>query len=136
MIECEIIEYPSDSDIVGKTFNYIEIIKKISRGANGKGGKYLVKCVCGESFICAGSKITSGHKKSCGCKRNISISNKKLKITIGKTYGELKVIGGNGMGVGGKIIWRCLYSCGKETDKSTSYLINSKTRTCGINHFV
>ena len=140
MVECEIVEYPSDSDwlknIEGKIFNNVEIIEKIRTGANGKGGRYICKCVCGKIFVASGSTITSGHKKSCGCKKSSYISDKKIKVEIEKKYGELTVVRRIGKDEYGKITWLCLCSCGKEVVKNSQYILNSKVGNCGTGHVV
>lgn len=58
-------------DITGKTYNYLTVISVAERG---KSTKWLVRCRCGTEFIVAGSKIKSGHTKSCGCYRKEVIS--------------------------------------------------------------
>lgn len=47
--------------VVGLDFNYI--------GRVYNANHWIFRCECGNEFSCAPSRVLSGHKKSCGCKR-------------------------------------------------------------------
>ena len=57
-------------------------------------------------------------------------SRVKVKDWVGKRFGSLEVIAYDGRR-GGKHYWRCLCSCGRETEAAQSTLQDGHTRSCG-----
>lgn len=49
----------------------------------------------------------------------------------GRVFGRLTVIEANGRTRNNTIIWRCVCSCGKETNVPTTRLTHGKTKSCG-----
>lgn len=95
-------------------------------------------CSCGREKIVDGSKLKSGHTRSCGClkkdsskgriKRDIKIIKKE---SIGKIYGKLKII--DIFRKNGVIRAKCQCSCGNESESVLSNIIAGHTRSCGCN---
>lgn len=56
------------ANLAGKKFGYLTA--KDRSGSDNQGrAKWLCICDCGASHIAAGFKLTSGHTRSCGCRR-------------------------------------------------------------------
>lgn len=53
------------TDISGKTFGFLTVIKRVYRLP--KRTHWECKCTCGNSTVVDGTKLKSGHTKSCGC---------------------------------------------------------------------
>lgn len=53
-------------DLTGKRFGRLTVIEQAGRTKNGR-VKWKCICDCGKEAIVAGSCLTSGHTKSCGC---------------------------------------------------------------------
>ena len=75
-------------DITGESFNGCEVIG-YSRTKNRK-AYWKCICFCGEEFEAMGTHIRNGHKKSCGCLRAKSLSERTYKH--GKSNSRLYTI--------------------------------------------
>lgn len=51
----------------GDVFGYITAIRLRNRAPHG-GTTWFCECICGAQMVCAGNRLLTGHKKSCGCK--------------------------------------------------------------------
>lgn len=65
--------------LIGKTFSRLKVIDKAENYVSPSGAKmkrWLCKCECGNTTICATTHLKSGHTKSCGCyARETSMQN-------------------------------------------------------------
>ena len=97
------------------------------------------KCECGKEVIKSSSEIRRGKIRSCGCLKiethekafNKANSIKKINISVGKYFGEWKVIGLLGTEKRGSLDVKCLCSCGTVKTIRGTRLINKLTRSCG-----
>jgi len=58
---------PENYNLLGKTFNYLTVIKRIGVDRY-RHVLWKVRCVCGKEFNVLGQNIKYEHTKSCGCK--------------------------------------------------------------------
>lgn len=58
-------------EVVGKTFNFVTVLSETDE-RQGRAPLYLCRCVCGNEFKSTGPNVSSGNKKSCGCKRGFA----------------------------------------------------------------
>lgn len=56
------------SDLLGNKYGLLTVIQKSSQNCKS-GSMWLCQCECGKETIVARCSLTSGHTKSCGCKR-------------------------------------------------------------------
>lgn len=92
-------------DLVGKKYGRLTVIEYVSQNHRGK-SMWKCQCDCGNTSVVLGTRLTSGHTKSCGCYSEDAI---KSRVT---THGMSKTRLYN--------IWRgMLKRCGYE--KATSY---------------
>ena len=61
-------------DLIGKRFGKLTVIEKSERKC-ASGSMYLCVCDCGNKVTIARCNLTSGHAKSCGCKRKEFLKN-------------------------------------------------------------
>ena len=123
-------------EMKGKIFNQLEVIELDEVKSKEKKRKYwFCKCLnCGKTnFSVEGTKIRSGHTKSCGCLKNqqyIDLSN--------QTFGYLKVIKLDKDSHKDGAVWlcRCLL-CNKEEliPVRAASLKNGHTKSCGCINF-
>lgn len=59
------------NDLTGKTFTHLFVIRRSSQTGSGKKPVVLFdcRCVCGKITTVKSYSLTSGHTKSCGCKK-------------------------------------------------------------------
>lgn len=104
---------------VGEIVNGCEVLRQVSKG------KFIFKCpYCGNEFEEVYSRVSSGHRTSCGCK------SKKLKDITGKRFGNLVAV----KRVGTKdnnATWLCKCDCGNTTIVKENSLQQGLTRSCG-----
>jgi len=67
---------PSNSDIIGKKFNMLTVIKEVGK-TNGGSYTYVCKCDCGTEATLSGTAVKLGYTKSCGCLQKINAANSK-----------------------------------------------------------
>lgn len=76
-------------DLTGQTFNELTAIKEVPTPKGRKKGVYwLCKCSCGNEIIVPTSHLRTGHTKSCGCKKNDYLREKKTKRNVYDLTGE------------------------------------------------
>lgn len=122
-------------ELIGKKFNKLTVIKYLGV-QKGQNGKCRCLCECGNIVDVRTDRLKSGYRKSCGCHSRVKGPNKRL---IGKTFGDLTIIGftGDRVKANGVYICRCRCVCGNTIDLPHTDLtrkINPKTR-CGCKTF-
>ncbi|MDL2325331.1 hypothetical protein LJC61_09375 [Ruminococcaceae bacterium OttesenSCG-928-A16] len=112
-------------DLTGQRFGNLTVIK---RSDEKKGTSVLWECICdcGNATLASTSKLRSGDRTSCGCKRRVAID-----IT-GQKYGRLEAIQPtNKRSSNGSVIWICRCECGKEKHASINELKHGLIKSCG-----
>ena len=126
-------------DLTGFTFNRLKVVS-LNRKENFKNYWNCI-CICGKEKIVDGSKLKSGHTKSCGCLRKDSaLGRKRLDLAktekeyVGKIFGKLTVTGIYRKK--GIIRANCFCSCGKDTEATLHNILRGHTKSCGCNRHV
>jgi hypothetical protein len=114
-------------DLKDKKFGYIKVL---SITKERKWGWVVWNCICdcGKKIKVPGPSLTSGHVKSCGCKKG---SNYRL---VGKRFGKLVVTKRVGSNNHGSAIWECRCDCGCVKTVDSSALVRGFTKSCGCLH--
>ena len=105
----------------------VEEAPKISAHAQWK----CLCTICNNYCIVDGTKLRSGHTKTCGCKTN------RKKELQGKKLGMLTVLNENPTyreehNIKHKyIFWDCICECGNKTTVSAHDLVSGRTQSCG-----
>lgn len=112
------------NDLTGQKFNNLSVIECAGRDARNT--IWLCRCDCGAECTATTHDLTSGHKKSCGCRKRVT----HAKDLMGQTFGRLTVIKRKGT-KGSRALWRCRCKCGKYCDVRSIDLISGNTKSCG-----
>lgn len=83
-------------------------------------------CSCGALAQVAGTRVTSGHVSSCGCKA----VNRPVDVT-GRRFGRLQVERLEGLNSSRAYVWSCLCDCGNRVIVAGSKLRFGHTTSCG-----
>lgn len=83
-------------------------------------------CKCGTQKLVEGTKLRSGHTKSCGCKKKfatVDLTNQTFTyLTALYPLSERRY---------GNVVWHCQCKCGNYTDATVASLKNGTVRSCG-----
>ncbi len=112
------------NDLTGKRFGKLVCMEPAREKHNGK-TLWRCRCDCGNECLAAGTQLTAGYKKSCGCLRG-----PRTEEFLGQRFGALVVTGYAGKR-GGKHLWHCRCDCGGEAVVSQGNLRNGHTKSCG-----
>lgn len=113
-------------DEQGNTYGQLTVIERAPPGKPPMGARWRCRCTCGKETVVLGTKLRSGHVKSCGC-----LAKWRQRIDErGNHYGRLTVLEprpnrGHGMR------WLCQCACGSTTTVRGAYLRNGSVRSCG-----
>lgn len=120
----------------GKKFGYLTAL--VTAKIEGKSWTrygYLCECVCGKQVKLSLSVLTSGARKSCGCKQYHRVYEDGAKsIYIGRIIGSFTVIDtAKIITANGKVRYGflCECKCGKRVVKHSSCIHNESLRSCG-----
>lgn len=84
-------------DMEGQTWGYLTVL---GLAGSGKRVSWLCRCVCGTETVVVGTKLRSGHTKSCGCMHRPALE-RFLEKTAARPNGCIEWTGGlNGVGYG------------------------------------
>lgn len=64
-------------------------------------------------------------------KGETEVMSRKPKISVGDTFGRLRVVEKTDERKGGKVVWCCECSCGNVVKVPSTYLTTGETRSCG-----
>ena len=85
------------------------------------------QCDCGNIVTVAGTSLTQGNTKSCGCLVHTNTTRIDLQ---GKKFGKLKVL--QYVRTIDKVpIWLCQCDCGNKVAVKSIYLLHNETKSCG-----
>ena len=123
-------------DILGQQFGKLTVIEALPSNRRGD-AMWKCKCECGKIIKTTGKALRSGETKSCGCVRieKLITQNQSRALNLaGQQFGELIAIEPTERREGGKVIWKCQCSCGKEVFVSSSNLTKGNTKSCGCHN--
>lgn len=113
-------------DLTGSVFGRL-LVLGFSHTHQGN-AYWLCECLCSTETVVTGSKLKSGHTKSCGC-----LNNEKFQDLTGKTFNRLKVLS-LAYKEDKRSYFTCLCTCGKETIVRSDLLKSGHTKSCGCLH--
>lgn len=113
-------------NLEGMQFNQLTVVALA--GTDGRQHRlWECKCTCGATTFATTSALRNGHKKSCGCLKQVSHAN-DLK---GQRFGMLTVMKRVGTNKHRKALWKCKCDCGKTTTVASVDLVTGNTKSCG-----
>lgn len=112
------------SNICGKTYNYITIIKDLG------GGRVRSKCICGKISIRDKWGVINLRYNSCGCVRRKEKKEKIEKAMIGKKFGKWTVLSFDSLR-NMRYMWRCQCECGTIKSVPNQILKKGESKSCG-----
>lgn len=114
------------ANLINMRFGKLTVIQETGRSKKGS-VVWECRCDCGQFTLASTDDLRSGHKKSCGCLKNISHAI-DLK---GKRFGKLVVEKRVGTSPDRHALWRCKCDCGKMTTVRSIDLVSGNTKSCG-----
>lgn len=115
-------------DLTGKQFGDVVVLERIP---NTLPTKWRCRCICGREFVTRGTALTSGHTKSCGCRKK----QLRIKDMVGRKFGRLTVVrrGPDEQTKNGTryIRWICQCDCGRVSLVRGTSLRNGHVKSCG-----
>jgi hypothetical protein len=116
----------------GMKFNSWEIMNRIKN--KGTIPYFVCKCDCGTIKEVSCSNLVGSLSKSCGCVGAQKQRDKIIHELDGKTFGDLTVIGFEGVDKFQKTLWKCKCLCGNFKTIRRNALVTGNTKTCGCSH--
>lgn len=125
---------PAKLNLVGQQFNSLTVIREVPKleRKNPKRVEWECQCECGNTTRVITSYLTSGHTKSCGCRRADIARRNFTKNISNKTFGRLTALEPTEQrGADGSVIWKCQCECGTIHYASTNSLTTGGISSCG-----
>lgn len=110
---------------IGMKFGKLTVIERKENDKRGK-TRWLCECECGNKKEVSARYLRIGFVTSCGCDKV-----KKREVTIGKSYGCLKVLQKEKNDKRSKSMWLCQCVCGKTKVISGKELLGGCVKSCG-----
>lgn len=115
--------------LIGKKFNMLTVVEKISNYENSGRTYYKCKCDCGNYCFKASSNLCKDHAYSCGCQTRAGLSRRK--DYTGEKFGMLTVTEMLYNYKYGQTYARCKCDCGTEKIIMMQSLKRGLTKSCG-----
>ena len=93
--------------------------------------KWLCRCQCGTERYVLERSLVHGGSLSCGCLRKERARDAVAHDVLGKTFGDLTVVGKSKKRTKLGTYWTCLCSCGYTCEATASELVNGYKTHCG-----
>lgn len=93
--------------------------------------KWLCRCQCGTERYVLERSLKHGGSLSCGCLRKERARDAVAHDVLGKTFGDLTVVGKSKKRTKLGNYWTCLCSCGYTCEATASELVNGYKTHCG-----
>lgn len=125
---------PAKLNLVGQRFSHLEVLEEIPMEERRNKKKVEWKCICdcGNITSVVTNYLTSGHTKSCGCRRVEAAKENFTKDIKGNVYNKLTALKPTEKrGADGSIIWECQCECGNIHYASVNSLNNGAIESCG-----
>lgn len=116
-------------DLIGEVFGRLHVESYIGK----QDGEicWNCKCDCGNQIIATSRALLSGHKRSCGCLKKDTLSERSVIDLTDQRFGRLLVVERAGSNKRQSALWKCACDCGNITYVPTVDLTHNKTRSCG-----
>lgn len=117
-------------DLTGQKFGFLTVIR---RGENRNGRScWVCRCICGTEKVVTAHDLKAGKTKSCGCVKNIYLSEHNRVNLSGKRFGKIRAIyPTDKRDSKGSVYWHCICDCGREKDITASSLVHGNIKSCG-----
>ena len=121
------------TEFIGETFGELTVLNAIEeKEKNRLVRRFECLCSCGKKTRPRATTVVNGYVTSCG---HVSREKRKKDYTgfIGKTFGELTILGIIESRKDSKILWKCecLCSCGRKVEKQLQSVLLGSTKSCG-----
>ena len=118
------------TDLTGKQFGELTVIRKVSAGGKTKGVCWLCKCSCGADYEVLGTLLMTGRRTRCPGRAHQK--NYAFADVTGRKFGRLTALyPAKRYDKSGSVIWRCKCDCGNEVDVSYNSLMYTSVVSCG-----
>ena len=125
---------PAPLNLTGQRFGELVALRvaEKSESPNPKKRFWVCRCDCGKETIVLTSYLTSGHTKSCGCRRATAMAKTMATNLKGQKFGKLTVLEATDERASdGCIMWKCKCDCGNIHFVNTNSLKNGDIQSCG-----
>lgn len=112
--------------VVGR-WTVLDACEKTAKGEK----KWLCRCECGTERYVLERSLKHGGSFSCGCLRKERAYEAVAHDVLGKTFGDLTVVGKSKKRTKLGTYWTCLCSCGYTCEATASELVNGNKTHCG-----
>lgn len=112
--------------VIGR-WTVLNACMKTARGEK----KWLCRCRCGTERYVLERSLKHGGSLSCGCLRKERAGEAVSHAVLGKTFGDLTVVGKSKKRTKQGAYWTCLCSCGYTCEATASELISGSKTHCG-----
>lgn len=119
-------------DETNKRYGFLTVVSRAERQKGEKKAYWNCLCDCGNYTIVEGTKLRSGHTKSCG--KCSCFSSPTKKDEVGNRYGRLTIISEAGSDKNGRTLWNCLCDCGNQKIALGKSLRAGLVQSCGCLH--
>ncbi len=113
-------------DVIGR-WTVLDACEKTEKGET----KRLCRCECGTERYVLERSLRSGGSQSCGCLTRERAYEASAYDMLGKTFGELTVVGRSRKRTKLGGYWTCLCSCGYTCEATASELVTGRKTHCG-----
>lgn len=125
---------PVKLNLIGQRFSHLTVIEEVPKEQrrNKRKVEWRCQCDCGNITTVITNYLTSGHTKSCGCRRIEAAKENFTKDISGKIFNKLIALEPTeARGSDGSVVWKCQCECGNIHYASTNSLINNAIGSCG-----
>ena len=125
---------PAKLNLIGQQFHYLTVLTEVPKAErrNPKQVEWKCQCECGNITTVITNYLTSGHTKSCGCRRAAVARENFTKDLTGKVFNKLTALESTeNRGADGSVIWKCRCECGNIHYASTNSLNYGAIGSCG-----
>ena len=106
------------------------VLNDYTKNAKGE-KKWLCRCECGTERYVLERALKSDGSLSCGCLRKQRIYEAVAHDVLGKTFGDLTVVGKSKRRTKHGTYWTCLCTCGYTCEATASELVSGSKTNCG-----
>lgn len=93
--------------------------------------RWLCRCRCGTLRYVLERSLKYGESESCGCLHREKAPVEVEEDLLGKTFGDLNVVGRSRKRSKAGTLWTCLCQCGYTCDATAQELLSGKKTHCG-----
>ncbi len=126
---------PRVTDLIGQRFGKLTVIEDSGKRSGSGSILWCCRCDCGGEVLLQRHQLVSGNILSCGCEPKACARRGQVEDLTGRRFGELTVLYRTENDKSGRVCWRCLCNCGRETTVQAMRLKNGHTRSCGCKRY-